>query len=110
VEWEHYFSDILWIEGRKIIRADRTERSLTDEQTIFIAVLAQDCGIWKGKEVLAQAIRVDRKGLARVWQELVCANVGTIHERVEGCTFQIAVDPSVANLGYRMTGYIRVLT
>jgi len=110
MDWDHWFSDVLWLEGRKIVRSDRTEVALSDEQTVFVAVLAQDGGIWKPKEVLAQAIRVDRRGLARIWQELVCANVGTIHERVAGCTFVIEVDPTIRNIGYRLTGHLRVIT
>lgn len=109
-DWAELFADVLILSDYRIVRSDRSVIELTEPETLILGVLAQARGAWKSKQVLAAEIYRGRVDWAASWAVIVRQHIASLREKIAGCSFGIETDVLHRDLGYRLTGHLRVVT
>lgn len=109
-EWAELFADVLILTTRELIRLDKTQIILTDNEAVILGVLAQARGDWKRKASLATAIYGGHGGWADTWSNCIANHISLVRPKIVGCTFNIESDIGRRSLGYRLTGHLRVIS
>jgi DNA-binding response OmpR family regulator len=107
-EWAELFADVLLLGSYEIVRRDGARIDLTIHEGVILGVLAQARGEWKAGQTLAAAIYGDHGEWAKSWVNVVAQHMHRVRDKIEGCSFGIEADQHRRNLGYRLTGHLRV--
>lgn len=104
-----FFSDVLWLSGRRIERADGSTISLSDEECVILGCLVLARGNWRSLKALRRVVGREGEALGSV----VFNRTRDLIEKCASCTFDIVEDADntkAKGLGWKVTGHIRVVT